>query len=263
MNEDRHAPADSGEAPNSPIALESITPYGNSQNKREQITQAFDMIAHRYDRLNRILSFGIDRCWRRRSIRHLREAAPAHVLDVATGTADLAIMTARATPQTLVTGIDLSEGMLRIGQNKISRARLDDRVNLVLGDCLALPFPDATFEAATVAFGVRNFENISVGLSELCRVLKPQGIIVILELSRPEREPARSLFRFYLNTLMPFIGRHLSGHDREYRYLPASVAKVPQGDKMLALLRAAGFVACRFERYTFGACTCYTGQKPA
>jgi len=240
-----------------------LTPYDSDQPKRTQIAQAFDVIAHRYDRLNRVLSFGVDLRWRRRAIRHLSEAAPARVLDVATGTADLAIMTARALPQALVTGIDLSDNMLRIGRDKVSRSRMDDRVNLIQGDCLALPFADATFDAATAAFGVRNFEDISGGLTELCRVLKPGGLAVILELSRPEREPARSLFLFYLRVLMPFLGRCLSGHAREYRYLPASVAAVPQGAKMLALLQAAGLVACGFERYTLGACTCYTGRKPA
>lgn len=245
------------------MSLESLTPYDSGQPKREQITQAFDVIAHRYDRLNRVLSLGIDLSWRRRALLHLRDAAPARVLDVATGTADLALMTARALPQAHVTGIDLSEGMLRIGRAKVSRARLDARVELVRGDCLALPFPDAAFDAATAAFGVRNFENIGAGLSELRRVLKPGGLAVILELSRPEREPARSLSRFYLRVLIPFIGRCLTGHGREYRYLPASVAEVPQGEKMLALLGAADFVACRYESYTLGACTCYTGRKPA
>lgn len=245
------------------MSLESITPYDNNQPKREQIMQAFDVIAHRYDCLNRCLSFGIDLLWRRRAIRHLRATAPLNVLDVATGTADFAIMAARALPQARVTGIDLSEGMLRIGCGKVQEAGLEKRITLAQGDCLTLPFPDAAFDAATAAFGVRNFENLAAGLAELRRMLKPGGSVVILELSRPEREPARTIFRFYMRVWMPFIGRCLSGHGREYRYLPASIEEVPQGDSMLALLRAAGFTACRLERYTLGICTCYTGRKPS
>lgn len=245
------------------MSVESITPYNNGQRKREQITQAFDVLAHRYDRLNRCLSLGIDLHWRRRALRHLRDAAPAHVLDVATGTADLAIMAARMLPQTHVTGIDLSESMLAVGRGKVQAAGLEKRITLAQGDGLTLPFPDATFDAATAAFGVRNFENLAAGFAELRRVLKPGGRAVILELSRPERQPARTLFRFYMRVLMPLIGRCLSGHAREYRYLPASIEHVPQGEAMLALLRDAGFTACRLERYTLGVCTCYTGQTPS
>ncbi|HRR33618.1 MAG TPA: bifunctional demethylmenaquinone methyltransferase/2-methoxy-6-polyprenyl-1,4-benzoquinol methylase UbiE [Kiritimatiellia bacterium] len=244
------------------MSVENVTPYGSGASKREQIAQAFDVIAHRYDRLNRILSLGIDSGWRRRALRLLtQDVQPERVLDVATGTADFAILAARLLPQAHVTGIDLSEGMLTIGRAKVQRARLGDRIDLIRDDCLALPFADSAFDAVTVAFGVRNFENIVAGLTEMYRVLAPDGRVVILELSRPERVPMRPLFRFYLRVVMPLLGRLFSGHAREYRYLPDSIEQVPQGDAMLKLLRAAGFDACQAMRYTFGTCSCYTGRR--
>ena len=244
------------------MSVESVTPYDSGASKREQITQAFDVIAHRYDRLNRILSLGIDRGWRRRALRLLaQDAPPDRVLDVATGTADFAILAARLLPRVRITGIDLSAGMLASGRAKVLRAQLCDRIDLVRGDGLALPFADASFDAVTVAFGVRNFESIAAGLAEMHRVLAPDGRVVILELSQPERAPMRPLFRVYLRAVMPQLGRLFSGHAREYRYLPASIEQVPQGEAMLGLLRAAGFDACRAVRYTFGVCSCYTGRR--
>lgn len=239
--------------------VEHITPYDSDESKRAQITRAFDVIAHRYDRLNRILSLGIDTRWRHRALRLLQAPPPARLLDVATGTADFAILAARRLPQTHVTGIDLSEGMLQAGRAKIAKANLQSRVTLEPGDCLALPYADNTFDAVMAAFGVRNFENIPAGLAEMRRVLKPNGRVVILELSQPEHFPMRFLFRFYMRVFMPALGALVSGHAKEYRYLPASIAHVPQGDAMLALLRGAGFTACRCETYTFGICSCYTG----
>ncbi len=242
------------------MSVESVTPYDSSASKREQITQAFDVIAHRYDRLNRILSFGIDTDWRRRALRLLaREVTPDRVLDVATGTADFAILAARLLPCAHITGIDLSAGMLESGRAKILCAGLNDRIELVRGDGQALPFPDASFDAVTVAFGVRNFESIAAGLAEMHRVLVPGGRVVILELSQPERAPMRPLFHFYLRSVMPLLGRLFSGHAHEYRYLPASIEQVPQGKVMLDLLGGAGFDVCRSVRYTFGICSCYTG----
>lgn len=245
------------------MSVESITPYNSGERKREQITQAFDVIAHRYDRLNRILSFGIDSGWRRRALRLLvqDQPPPERVLDVATGTADFAILAARRLPRARITGIDLSAGMLATGRAKIERAKLCDRIDLVHGDCLELPFADGSFDAVTVAFGVRNFENIAAGLAEMRRVLAPGGRVVILELSQPERMPMRALFRLYLRGVMPLLGRLFSGHVQEYRYLPASIEQVPQGQVMLDLLCAAGFDACHSTCYTFGICSCYTGKN--
>ena len=241
--------------------VEHVTPYDSGEGKRIQIERAFDTIAHRYDRLNRLMSFGIDVLWRRRALRLLQPDSPARLLDVATGTADFAIHAARRVPHVQVTGIDLSEGMLRIGRAKVANAKLDSRITLIVGDCLSLPFADGTFDAVTVAFGVRNFEDIPAGLAEMRRVVKPGGRVVILELSQPERFPMRPLFRFYLKTVMPLMGKLFSGHAKEYRYLPASIEHVPQGEAMLALLRTAGFSDCRRQTYTFGICSCYTGLR--
>ncbi len=243
--------------------VEAVTPYASDESKREQITRAFDALARRYDRLNRILSLGLDLGWRRRALRHLCSEVPAHVLDVATGTADFAILAARRLPGSRITGIDLSDGMLAAGRKKVAAAGLDARVTLKTGDCLALDFPGATFDAATAAFGVRNFEDLGAGFAEIRRVLKPGGRVVILELSEPRAFPLRPLCRFYLRHAVPLVGRLLTGLAREYRYLPASIEQVPQGEAMLGLLRAAGFSECRFETYTFGLCSCYTGRVRA
>jgi demethylmenaquinone methyltransferase/2-methoxy-6-polyprenyl-1,4-benzoquinol methylase len=241
---------------------ETVTPYASDECKRAQITRAFDTLAHRYDLLNRILSLGLDLGWRRRALRLLSAPPPARLLDVATGTADFAILAARRLPQIHVTGVDLSESMLAVGRRKVAAAGLAARVTLQAGDCLALDFPDVSFDAVTAAFGVRNFENLATGFRSMRCVLKPGGRVVILELSEPRHAPLRQLHRFYLRRWIPAVGRLLTGHAREYAYLPASIAQVPQGEAMLALLRDAGFTECRFEPYTFGICTCYTGTAP-
>lgn len=242
--------------------IEHLTPYDTGESKRAQIKQAFDVLAHRYDRLNRVLSLGIDLHWRRRALRLLQAGRPARVLDVATGTGDFALLAARALPQAQVTGVDLSEAMLKIGRDKVQAAGLAARVTLQAGDGLALAFPDASFEAVTAAFGVRNFESLAAGFAEMRRVMKPGGRVAILELSEPRTGPLRPLYRFYLRRVIPLAGRLLTGHAREYRYLPTSIEQVPQGEAMLDLLRAAGFAECRCETYTFGICSCYTGVRP-
>ena len=242
------------------MKVETVTPYVTDESKRAQIMRAFDTLAHRYDLLNRVLSLGLDLGWRRRALRSLRDVQPAHILDVATGTADFAILAAQRLPPCAVTGVDLSEGMLEAGRRKVAAAGLSARVTLQTGDAQALPFSDASFDAVTAAFGVRNFENLAAGFREMRRVLKPGGRAVILELSAPNAFPMRQLHRFYLRYWIPLIGRLLTGHAREYAYLPASVEQVPQGDAMLDLLREAGFGDCLCETFTFGICSCYTGR---
>ena len=242
------------------MKVETVTPYATDESKRAQIMRAFDTLAHRYDLLNRVLSLGLDLGWRSHALRILRDEQPAHVLDVATGTADFAILAAQRLTQCTVTGVDLSEGMLKAGRRKVAAAGLSARITLQTGDAQALPFPGASFDAVTAAFGVRNFENLAVGLLEMRRVLKPGGCAVIVELSAPHAFPMRQLHRFYIRYWIPLIGKLLTGHAREYAYLPASVEQVPQGEVMLGLLREAGFENCRCERYTFGICSCYTGR---
>jgi demethylmenaquinone methyltransferase/2-methoxy-6-polyprenyl-1,4-benzoquinol methylase len=245
------------------MKVEKVTPYASDESKRAQITRAFDGLSRRYDRLNRILSMGLDLGWRRRALGHLSEAPPADILDVATGTADFAIMAARRLPQARITGIDLSEGMLNAGRCKVASAGLKDRITLKTGDCLTLDFHDASFDAVTAAFGVRNFASLAAGFAEIRRVLRPGGRVVILELSEPHAFPMRQLHRFYLRYAIPLVGRLLTGLANEYRYLPASIEQVPQGEEMLALLRDAGLTGCTFESYTFGICTCYVGRASA
>lgn len=242
--------------------VEKITPYASGDRKCVQITQVFNTLAHGYDRLNRILSLGIDLYWRRRALRLLRLNPPGRLLDVATGTADFALLAARCLPRAHITGIDLSENMLVIGRAKVVAAKLDARIALQTGDGLALAFPDASFDTVTAAFGVRNFENLATGFSEMRRVLKPGGRAVILELSEPDAPIMRAFYRLYLRRVIPCVGRLLTGHTREYCYLPASIEQVPQGEAMLTLLRAAGFADCYHETYTFGICSCYTGSAP-
>jgi demethylmenaquinone methyltransferase/2-methoxy-6-polyprenyl-1,4-benzoquinol methylase len=240
--------------------VEKITPYATGERKRAQIKQAFDTLAHRYDLLNRVLSLGLDINWRTRALRLLQSPPPASLLDVATGTGDFAIHAARLLPQTHVTGIDLSEAMLAIGKKKVAAAGLTARITLQAGDGLALDFPDASFEAATAAFGVRNFEDLEAGFKEMRRVLKPGGRVVILELSAPHAFPLRHIHRFYLHRWIPLVGKVLTGHAREYTYLPASIEQVPQGEAMIALMKSAGFSKCNLKTFTYGACTCYTGR---
>lgn len=244
------------------MGVESLTPYGTNESKRVQIARAFDALAQRYDLLNRVLSLGLDLGWRRRALAPLRRDAPPHVLDAATGTGDFAILAARLLPQARVTGVDLSEAMLAIGRDKVAAARLGDRVTLLAADVLRLPFEDAAFDAATAAFGVRNFEDLPAGFRELRRVLKPGGRLVVLELSEPARFPLRQLHHLYLRRWIPWVGRAISGLAQEYAYLPASIERVPQGQAMLALLREAGFEACACASYTFGICSCYTASRP-
>ncbi len=245
------------------MRVESVTPYATSEGKSAQIARAFDTLAPRYDLLNRILSLGLDLGWRRRALASLKPLAPHRLLDVATGTGDLASLAARLLPHARITGVDLSEAMLAVGRAKLAAAGLSGRVTLLPGDALALAFPDASFDAVTVAFGVRNFADLAAGFRELRRVLAPGGRLIILELSVPEPRLLRPLHRLYLFRWIPLVGRLLTGHGREYTYLPASVASMPQGAELLALLRAAGFTACRYERFTFGACTCYQADRPS
>ena len=237
----------------------TVTPYSSDGSKREQVEQMFDAISPKYDLLNRLFSLGIDQGWRRKVIRMVGEKPVERLLDVATGTADLAIMA--ATKAERITGIDISEGMLKHGRTKVEQRGLSQRITLQQADSTALPFADATFEAVTVAFGVRNFEDLSKGLREMLRVLKPGGRLFILEFSKPQRAPMKQLFRFYFHHVMPFIGRMVSKDAAAYTYLPKSVDAFPQGTEFLGLLTAAGGQSPQARSLTGGIATLYTAHK--
>ncbi len=235
----------------------SVKPYDNPSSKKEQVRTMFDRIAGRYDLLNHVLSMSIDRLWRRRTVRLVAARAPRRVLDVATGTGDLAIKLARELDPIAVTGVDLSEGMIEIGRAKVAKEGLQEVVTLGIGDCLLLPFTDASFDAVTCAYGVRNFADLLAGYREMHRVLRPGGRAVILELSTPTSPMVRPLYNFYTRHVIPTVGRLVSKDVRAYSYLPESIAAVPQGDAMTAIMLEAGFSQARAIPLTMGVCTIY------
>lgn len=220
----------------------------------------FDEIAHRYDLLNRLLSFRIDQLWRKKLVRELPKGEAYHVLDVATGTADLALMAARR-KGCRVTGCDVAEKMMDIGRKKAARKKLDPKVTLVSGAAENLPFAPNTFDAAMVAFGVRNFNDLEKGLAEMNRVLKPGGKILVLEFSIPQNRIFKALYLFYFLKVLPFLGGFISGNRKAYAYLPESVLKFPQGEEFLGLLQKAGFTDTHYKNLTLGIATLYQGIK--
>lgn len=244
------------------IKAEKITPYGTDRPKGAQVEEMFDNIAPAYDFMNRAMTLGIDRSWRRKVVKAATDPSPAAILDVATGTGDLAIQLARAAGGASVTGIDLSEGMLAVGRRKVAEAGLDRRVTLIQGDCLALPFPDGSFDTVTVAFGVRNFEHLDRGYAEMARVLRPGGKLIVLELSVPTSPMVRPFYRLYTRGIIPLLGRMVSSDSRAYTYLPESIAAMPQGEKMLSLMREARLSSPSLRRLTLGVATIYTATKP-
>jgi demethylmenaquinone methyltransferase/2-methoxy-6-polyprenyl-1,4-benzoquinol methylase len=237
-------------------------PPGPADGKREQVEAMFDEIAPRYDLLNRVLSFGIDVWWRKRAVRLLGEALrgrPHRLLDVATGTADLAIEALTLRPEQVV-GVDISEGMLQLGREKLARKGLSNQVTLVQADSAALPFEDGHFDGALVAFGVRNFENLRAGLAEMHRVLRPGAPLVVLEFSHPRAFPVKQAYEAYSKHVLPRIGRTISKSEEAYTYLPESVALFPDGEAFLAELRAVGFTETTDVPLTFGVVSLYRGR---
>ncbi|MFN3951906.1 MAG: bifunctional demethylmenaquinone methyltransferase/2-methoxy-6-polyprenyl-1,4-benzoquinol methylase UbiE [Thermaurantimonas sp.] len=237
-----------------------VKPYNSEGSKKEQVAEMFDNISPRYDFLNHTLSLGIDRLWRRKLLKLASGAKPKYILDVATGTGDLAIALARLNPDTII-GVDISEGMLSFGHKKIEKLGLNDRVVLQKGDSEALDFEDNTFDAVTVAFGVRNFENLEAGLSEMLRVTKEGGKIYILEFSRPEVFPFAQLYSFYFKNILPRIGRWLSRDSRAYSYLPDSVEAFPYGQTFANILKKLGYKDVRIHTLTLGVATIYEATK--
>lgn len=241
---------------------ENIKPYDAARSKTEQVEEMFDSIAPAYDFMNRAMTFGIDKLWRARAVKMVKQLRPARILDVATGTGDLAIKLAREIPEAALTGIDLSDGMLAIGREKVAKAGLSSRITLQKADCLALPFPSDTFDCVTVAYGVRNFEHLLQGYREMARVLRPGGMLCVVELSVPTGAAVRPLYNIYTRAVIPAVGRLISSDTRAYSYLPASIAAMPQGPRMLALMEEAGLVSPVLTPLTFGTCSIYTARKP-
>ncbi len=239
---------------------EQVKPYGND-SKCEEVEVMFNHIASTYDRLNHILSLGIDHRWRQCAVDALRPFHPKRMLDVAIGTADLAILACKELQPESLVGIDISEEMMRIGGEKVAKAQLSEKISFVREDCTTLSFADSSFDAVTVAFGIRNFEKLDKGLAEMYRVLSLGGHLVILELSIPNRFPMRQLFTLYASVVMPLIGKIFSKDNSAYTYLPRSIRAFPQGEVMQKVIQQAGFSKVDFERLTFGTCTLYTAVK--
>lgn len=240
---------------------EHIVPYSTSEAKTLQIERMFDEIAGNYDTLNHTLSAGIDKSWRRKGILTLKDLHPKKILDVATGTGDLAIEANRLLSPDEIIGIDISQKMMDVGIRKVEDLGLSDKIRFQKEDSESLSFSDNTFDAAMVAFGIRNFENLDKGLSEILRVLKPSGKLMILELTTPESFPMNRLYKIYSKLVIPFIGRFISKNKEAYNYLPASIAAFPQGKEMQQILQKNGFINTQYKRFTCGICTLYTGVK--
>jgi demethylmenaquinone methyltransferase/2-methoxy-6-polyprenyl-1,4-benzoquinol methylase len=228
--------------------------------QKQYVRELFDSIAHRYDLLNHLLSVGIDRSWRRKAIDRLQELNPKRILDVATGTGDFALAAMRLQP-TRVIGIDIAENMLELGRAKVHTKNLDDVILLEKGEAEQLPYPDNAFDAAIVAFGVRNFEDIERSFAEIRRVIRQDGTFLVLEFSRPRVFPFKQLYFLYFRHVLPRLGRMISKSDHAYAYLPDTVMKFPDGEDFLDLLRNAGFTATTCESLTMGIATIYTGKK--
>ena len=232
----------------------------SGEGKKEKVRNMFNNISGHYDFLNHFLSFGIDILWRKKLIRKMGKFNPKTILDVATGTGDLAIEALKLKPKK-ITGIDISEGMLEIGQKKLKKRGFDSLINLQLGDSENLPFKDFEFDAAMVAFGVRNFENLDKGLTEMYRVLNNEGRIWVLEFSKPAHFPVKQVYHFYFKNILPLIGRIISKDQSAYTYLPDSVQEFPSGDKFIKHLKNCGFVELKIIPLSFGIATIYSGKK--
>ena len=238
-----------------------ITPYKDSElGKKEQVAQMFDTISGNYDGLNRVISFGIDIKWRKKVLKLVSDKNPKTVLDIATGTGDLAILMTNTSAEKII-GLDISAGMLEVGRNKIKAKNLSDKIEMILADSENMPFEDNTFDAITVAFGVRNFENLEKGLAEILRVLKPNGIFVILETSVPDKTPFKQGYTFYSKNILPLIGKLFSKDDSAYQYLSESASVFPYGEVLNNILRKIGFIEVKAMPQTFGVATIYSASK--
>ncbi|MES2419501.1 MAG: bifunctional demethylmenaquinone methyltransferase/2-methoxy-6-polyprenyl-1,4-benzoquinol methylase UbiE [Bacteroidota bacterium] len=243
------------------MTKQSVTPYQTDHSKKEQVAAMFDNISGTYDFLNHFLSLGIDKLWRRKAIKELRLIQPKIMLDVATGTGDFAFESIKILNPEKIIGVDISEGMLAVARKKINARNLGAVFSVQLGDSEGLNFENDTFDAITVAFGVRNYENLEKGLADMLRVLKPGGKIVILEFSKPSAFPIKQLYNFYFRYITPFFGRFVSKDKQAYTYLPESVAAFPDGKTFTTLMDKVGYKNNRHRFLTFGISAIYTGTK--
>jgi len=241
---------------------ETVLPYKNSdKGKKKQVAEMFDNIAHKYDFLNHILSMNIDKIWRRKSIKFLNKLQAKTILDVATGTGDFAIEIYKRLKPNKIVAIDISTGMLKVGEGKVKKKQLSHIIEFQEGDSENIQFQDNYFDAVTVAFGVRNFENLQKGISEMYRVLKPGGELIVLEFSRPEKFPIKQVYNFYFKRILPSVGKLFSKDASAYTYLPESVAAFPYGKKFIAKMNEAGFKNSKEKKLTFGISSIYYGKK--
>ena len=238
-----------------------VKPYDSGKSKKEEVAQMFNNISANYDFLNHFLSLGIDHLWRKKAVKQLQKQQPKVILDLATGTGDFAIACLALNPEKII-GMDISSGMLEVGKQKMKKRAFDNIIDMQLGDSENMPFEAATFDAITVGFGVRNYENLEKGLSEMLRVLKPGGQAVILEFSKPKAFPVKQLFGFYSKILIPLFGKYISKDERAYTYLPESVAAFPEGTDMMNVLQKVGYHAHKQIRLSGGIASIYIGQKP-
>lgn len=243
-------------------AHDTIVPYKESQlGKKQQVAGMFNQIAFRYDFLNRFLSAGIDIRWRKKAIKQLLKTRPKTILDVATGTADVAIMASAILNPDKITGIDISDGMLELGRKKVEKAGLAGKIELLNGDCETINFKNDSFEAVTVAFGVRNFENLEKGLAEILRVLKPGGKLVVLEFSKPRSVVVKAFYNFYMKIICPVAGKIFSKNRDAYQYLDESIQKFPEGKNFTTILDNLGYKNTYFKPLSLGICSIYCGEK--
>ncbi|MCY7310295.1 MAG: bifunctional demethylmenaquinone methyltransferase/2-methoxy-6-polyprenyl-1,4-benzoquinol methylase UbiE [Chitinophagaceae bacterium] len=247
-----------------PLPHDHIIPFKDSEkSKKEQVADMFNRISGKYDRMNRFLSARTDIGWRKKAIRKLKENNPRHILDVATGTADMALLAYKMLKPDQVTGSDISEGMLELGRKKIEKEQLGDKIQLHLGDSETINFAENTFDAVMVAFGVRNFENLENGLSEMFRVLKPGGRLVVLEFSKPRYKAVKSLYNLYMGIVAPEVARWFKQDKEAYQYLNKSANAFPDRHLFTDILKKVGYSNTEFKPLSLGICCIYSGQKPA
>ena len=243
------------------MTYQTVKPYGKEEkSKKDEIAEMFNNISKKYDFLNHFLSLGIDKLWRKKAVNMLKEVKPKRILDIATGTGDFALALLKLKPKEII-GIDISEGMLKKGREKIKKRNCEQVISLLFGDSEKIPFEDNYFDGLTVGFGVRNFENLEKGLSEMLRVVRPNGKIIILEFSKPKKFPIKQTFNFYSNYIIPFIGKLVSKDMRAYTYLPESVAAFPEGVQFQSILNKIGYKNVNATLVSGGIATIYCGTK--